>query len=93
MNARKLLYYALVYPYLIYCNLIWGNTYKTRIQRLVSIQKKIMRLITFKFYLEHTEPIFRDLEILSIEQINCYLTNISKLLHKLLHEYCLYCRL
>jgi hypothetical protein len=68
MNARKLLYYALVYPYLIYCNLIWGNTYKTRIQRLVSIQKKIMRLITFKFYLEHTEPIFRDLEILSIEQ-------------------------
>jgi hypothetical protein len=40
MNARKLLYYALVYPYLIYCNLIWGNTYKTIIQRLVSIQLK-----------------------------------------------------
>ena len=76
MNARKLLYYALVYPYLIYCNLIWGNTYKTRIQKLVSIQKKIMRLITFNSYFEHTEPIFRDLEILSIEQINCYLTSI-----------------
>ena len=26
--------------------------------------------------MEHTEPIFRDLEILSIEQINCYLTSI-----------------
>jgi hypothetical protein len=34
-----------------------------------------MRLITFKFYFEHTEPIFRDLEILSIHQINCYLTS------------------
>jgi hypothetical protein len=35
-----------------------------------------MRQIILKFYSEHTEPIFRDLEILSIEQINCYLTSI-----------------
>ena len=28
-----------------------------------------MQLITFKSYSKHTEPIFGDLEILSIEQI------------------------
>ena len=42
LNALKLIYYALVYPYLIYGNLIWGSTYKTRIQKLMNIQKKII---------------------------------------------------
>ena len=46
----KLIYYTLLYPCQIYGNLIWGNTYKTRIQKLMRIQKKIVRLITFKPY-------------------------------------------
>ena len=44
-NALKLIYYALVYLYFTYGNLIWGNTYKSRIQKIVNIQKKIVRLI------------------------------------------------
>ena len=59
LKALKLIYYALVYPYLIYGNLIWGNTYKKRTQKLVNIQKKIIRLMTFNSYFEHTEPIFK----------------------------------
>ena len=73
-NTGKLIYYALVYPYLIYGNLIWGNTYKTRIQKIMNIQKKIVRLMTFKSYLEHTEPIFKELGFLDIFKINDYLT-------------------
>ena len=73
LNSRKLLYYSLVYPDLTYGNLIWGITYKTRIQKLINIQKKVIRLIAFKSFTEHTEPIFRDLEILSFEKINNFL--------------------
>jgi hypothetical protein len=74
-NAIKLIYYyALVYPYLIYGNLIWGSTYKTRINKIMNIQKKIVRLMTFKSYLEHTEAIFKELHILDIFKINNYLT-------------------
>jgi hypothetical protein len=40
-NTLKLIYYALVYPYLIYGNLTWGNTYKSRIQKIMNIQKKL----------------------------------------------------
>jgi hypothetical protein len=40
----------------------------------MNIQKKIVRLMTFKSYLEHTEPIFRELGILDIFKINDYLT-------------------
>ena len=39
-NTLKLIYYALVYPYLIYGNSTWGNTYKSRIQKKMNIQKK-----------------------------------------------------
>ena len=55
-------------------NLIWGNTYKTRIQKIMNIQKKNVGLVTFKSYLEHTEPIFKELGILDIFKINDYLT-------------------
>ena len=76
LNALKLIYYSLVYPYLIYGNLIWGNTYKTRLKKVMNIQKKLMRLITFKSYSEHTESIFKKLEILNIYQVNDFLTSL-----------------
>jgi hypothetical protein len=79
LKALKLIYYALVYPYLIYGNLIWGNTYKKRTQKLVNIQKKIFRLMTFNSYFDHTEPIFKELEILSIYKLNQYLTSLFML--------------
>ena len=73
-NTLKLIYYALVYPYLTYGNLVWGNTYPTRLQKILNIQKKIIRLISFKSYLEHTEPLFQNLKILNIFKINDYLS-------------------
>ena len=65
-NTVKLIYYALVYPCLIYGNLTWGNTYKNRIQNIMNIQKKIVRLMAFISYFDHSEPIFKDLNILNI---------------------------
>ena len=75
-NTLKLVYYAMVYSYLTYGNLIWGNTYKTRVQKLLNVQKKIIRLTTFKSYLEHTKPMFTELSIFNIFQINDNLTAI-----------------
>ena len=40
------LYYALVYPYLTYCNLIWTSTYVTNLQRIYLLQKKAVRAIS-----------------------------------------------
>ena len=74
INALKLVYYALVYPYLSYGNLIWGNTYETRIQKILNVQKKNVRLMMFKSYSEHTKLIFRKLNFLDIFKLNDYLT-------------------
>ncbi len=76
LKFPNLIYFALVYPYLTYGNLTWGNAYKSHIQKLVNIQKKIVRLMTFKSYSDHTEPIFNDLKILNLYKLNEYLTCI-----------------
>jgi hypothetical protein len=65
-NTLKLIYYALAYPYLTYGNRVWANTYPTRLQKLMNVQKKIVRLICFKSYTDHCEPLFLDLKILNI---------------------------
>ena len=64
----------MVYPYLTYGNLIWGNAYKSHIEKIVNIQKKIVRLMTFKSYLDHTEPIFTDFKILNLHKLSDYYT-------------------
>ena len=62
------------YPYLIYCNQVWGNNYPTVINRLVLIQKKLVRIITCSPYRAHTEPLMYANNMLSVIDINRYLT-------------------
>ena len=58
------LYFALLYPFLIYGILIWGNTYPTNIKPLFILQKHAFRLITFSKFDEHTSPLFKITGIL-----------------------------
>ena len=39
------LYYTFVFPYLIYCNHIWGSTYISTLKCLFIAQKKIIRIM------------------------------------------------
>ena len=34
------LYYSFAYPYFIYCNHVWGNTYPTNLNKMFVLQKK-----------------------------------------------------
>ena len=63
------LYYSYIYPYLIYCIEIWGISPQTHLNPLLLMQKKIIRIMTFTSYHAHTAPIFRDLEILTINKL------------------------
>ena len=59
---------------MIYCNQVWGNNYPTIINKLVLIQKKLVRIITCSPYIAHTEPLMYANKILSPTDINAYLT-------------------
>ena len=67
-NTLRNLYFTFIYPYLIYCIEIWGNTHNTYLLPLIKLQKKCVRIITFSHYLEYTEPLFKQLDILNFTQ-------------------------
>ena len=37
----------IIFPFLSYSCVVWGNTYDHNIKRLQRIQKKVLRLLTF----------------------------------------------
>ena len=74
------LYFTFVYPYLIYCIEIWGNTNDTHLNPIILVQKKCIRAITFSHYLESTAPLFKKLNILNFK--NLVTQRISLLMFK-----------
>ena len=67
LNDKTLrnLYFTFIYPYLIYCIEIWGNTNEIHLNPIVKIQKKSIRTITFSHYQAHTAPLYKKLNILN----------------------------
>ena len=44
-ESMKCLYYSFIYPYMIYCNQVWGSACKTNLEPLLILQKKVARII------------------------------------------------
>jgi hypothetical protein len=60
----------MIYPYLIYCNEVWGNAAQAYLSTLQTLQKKAIRIITSSNLRAESEPIFRKLNILKISKIH-----------------------
>ena len=63
------MYHAHVNSVLSYCNMIWSCAHQTTLKSLVTIQKRIIRNVTHSAFNAHTEPLFRETNILNINQI------------------------
>ena len=68
------LYYYFIYPYLTYCNLVWGTSCKSHLERLKILQKKAIRIIAGVKPREHTDSLFKELRLLKLNEINTFLT-------------------
>ena len=71
-DALLTLYYSFIYPFLTYCNHMWGSAYATSLKPLLLLQKRSVRIITFSGYRDHTDPLFYELGLLKISDINKY---------------------
>ena len=69
IKARKAVYYALFHCNLIYCIQIWSCASQKLISNLLILQKKAIRIVKDAKYNAHTEPIFKELSILPLEQL------------------------
>ena len=84
-------YYAIVYPFLLYGITVWGNASKTFLTPIFILQKKFVRMATsndgfpdIPGPLEHTTPLFHKLKILTIFDI--YRLQLGKLVFETLNN-------
>ena len=80
-ESMKCLYYSFIYPYMIYCNQVWGSACKTNIEPLLILQKRVMRIILGVHPRSPSEPLFITLKFLSCENIFIYL--IGRLMYRI----------
>ena len=75
--TMKLLYNSLFLPYIDYCSEVWANTYKTKLNCIILLQKRAIRIVAnvSKYY--HTNELFKQLKLLKfldhVEYKSCVL--------------------
>ena len=74
------IYKSLITPHLNYGLLLWGN----RRSRVNILQKKAIRVVNFSPYISHSEPIFKNLKLLNMDDL--FTLKKFKFLHKLAHN-------
>ena len=74
-NVLTQVYYSIAYPYLTYNVCSYSGTYRTHIDRILLIQKKLVRIINRAPFLAHTNELFYNSKILKIQDI--YYLNIG----------------
>lgn len=75
-DSLRMLYCSLVLPYLDYCCEVWGNTYKSTLNRVIILQKRAIRIIFNTTYWEHTNKLFCNSNLLKLRDIVDYKTAI-----------------
>ena len=75
-NILKMIYYSLVYPFLIYALPLVGTADQKQLNFIHILHKKIVRLMTYNDALPdvpgplaHSQPLFKELEILAIFEL------------------------
>ena len=77
----KQMYYTFVFPYLIYCCEIWGNTSHIYLDPLIKCQNKIIRIMTFSQNDAPSKPLFMKLETLDLQKLIIHRTALMMYKH------------
>ena len=94
-DVLRTLYYTLIYPYLVYCCIIWGGAAAATSNRLSVLQNRAVRLITHSPFRASAGPLYGRLNLLQFKDIRKFqlLVFMFKCKYKLLLpkpciEYC-----
>ena len=68
----KQLYSAFIHSYLSYGNIAWGSTHKSKLETLYRRQKHAVRVINFQNRFTHSKPLFLDMKILNVYELNVF---------------------
>ena len=59
-----------------YGNIVWGITYTSKLDKLLKLQKRVVRCCTLFDFHAHSKPLFLKLKVLDIYQLNKYLVGL-----------------
>ena len=76
------LYNALFVPHLIYSILLWDNSSNYLLNQLYILQKRTLRLICNAPFNEHSQPLFLQNKVLTLDDIYNYQLGIFLYKHK-----------
>ena len=68
-SSLLMLYSSLILPYLNYGLLVWGNTHQTYLEKILILQKRIIRIICNAPIRFHTDPLFFENNLLKIKDL------------------------
>ena len=87
----KNVYYSLIYSHIVYAIEVWGSAFKTELNKIFVLQKRVMRLLTFNDVYptipgppSPTAPIFAKLIALKVDDI--YNHQVSKFVFKCIYR-------
>ena len=83
-SALKTVYYSFIYPYLTYCNQVWGSTCTTYLKGLRVKQNKVISMITSSPRRTRLDPLYKKLGLLKLDEINTFL--FSKFMYRWHHN-------
>ena len=69
-NILRNLYFTFIYPYLLYCNIVWGLACQKFLNKLHLLQKRAVRIICGSPRYESSKPLFQKLNISDIYSMN-----------------------
>jgi hypothetical protein len=82
-SALKTLYFSLIHCHLVYATEIWGCAHSSTYNDLYVKQKMAIRIVCGVKYNAHTEPLFKELEILKLPDLINFCK--IKLMYQILH--------
>ena len=68
-KGQTAIYYALIHCHLVYANIIWSSTKESFYKSVFLKQKSAIRIISSASYNAHTEPLFKQLNILPLPKL------------------------
>ena len=66
------LYNCFVYPYLNHCVEVWGDTFKTHVQTLVKLQKRVLRIISYSTWRASVDHLYKHYGIMQLKKIHFF---------------------
>ena len=73
------IYQTLIHPHLNYGLAAWGQASKTSLNKILILQKKVLRMMYFTDIREHAIPLFIDADILPVSFM--YYKTVANLMH------------